>query len=580
MAEKRVALRFGAVYLSAILAFIYCGSLSSPPCGLCNRVGRSMPVVFFSDLESGPAKGWESSTRKGAAVTIWGKNFGSTREKSYVTINGAQLLNDSDYAEWGVTGTANGIPRGLERITFWLNSNCSSGAGTIAVTVDNITSNTLPFIVRRGNIYFIDVNTGSDTANGRKSTKQGRNERPWRSPRMALHSNNKIISAGDIVYIRSGIYSKKTITMDAEDAFMRCKDPGDKGAASNPVAIMGYPGEWPLFDMTDVGRGILSAEQGYFGGTGADYITLGKFKVTNGGSAFSAWGIGCRFIGNWLYNCNRGIWSGLIMVDTSENTFIYGNYFDHCGYDPYMHNIYIKTHRNSAIGSMIECKYTYVGWNEFHNSQCGLNPGQQARGGTIEIQTESDAAALGRHTRYTYIHDNYFHGGNCQSIYGGSKATIIYNNIFNNISCSNGGFRFDTLDNGSAIYNNTFYYVAPPGVAMFGLVGSVNASWKNNIYYARPGQTYFKVEHPAVLNSDHDLFYGNGNPTCSNCNITHSIVGDPKFVSAGTNFYLHASSPAIDAGTSDVRFIVTRDFDYNSRPQGSGYDIGAFEYSQ
>jgi hypothetical protein len=49
------------------------------------------PVLFFSDLTWGPKTGWEGSQTKGAAVTIWGKNFGSTRGSNYVTVNGAQI---------------------------------------------------------------------------------------------------------------------------------------------------------------------------------------------------------------------------------------------------------------------------------------------------------------------------------------------------------------------------------------------------------------------------------------------------------------------------------------------------------
>lgn len=47
------------------------------------------PVLFFSDLDWGPNSGWEGSATKGAAITVWGKNFGATRGASYVTVNGA-----------------------------------------------------------------------------------------------------------------------------------------------------------------------------------------------------------------------------------------------------------------------------------------------------------------------------------------------------------------------------------------------------------------------------------------------------------------------------------------------------------
>jgi hypothetical protein len=55
------------------------------------------------------------------------------------------------------------------------------------------------------------------------------------------------------------------------------------------------------------------------------------------------------------------------------------------------------------------------------------------------------------------------------------------------------------------------------------------------------------------------------------------VEGDPEFVnSSGTDFHLQGSSPAIDKGSS-VNAPVN-DFDGNIRPQGVGYDIGAYEY--
>jgi hypothetical protein len=49
------------------------------------------------------------------------------------------------------------------------------------------------------------------------------------------------------------------------------------------------------------------------------------------------------------------------------------------------------------------------------------------------------------------------------------------------------------------------------------------------------------------------------------------------FVDTGTqNFHLKTGAPVIDQGTS--LFAPTLDIEGNSRPRGSGYDIGAYEY--
>jgi hypothetical protein len=581
-----VALGFGAVYLSAILAFIYYGSLSSPPCGLCNRVGRSIPVVFFSDLESGPAKGWEGSTSKGAAVTIWGKNFGSTREKNYITINGAELLNDSDYAEWGASGTAIGIPRGLERITFWLNSSCRDGTGTLSVTVGGATSNTLPFTVRSGNIYFISTN-GKDNYNGRYATPGGWSNGPWKTLKMVLTHNNGVIAPGDTIYIRGGTYSQE----DRDGALMRARC--DYGTLGKPIAIVGYPGEIPLMDMTNIWgtkRGVFSMETGTYNGTygawnlghGADYFVFSKIKATHGAAAFGIWGVGNRIIGSYFKDNNDETWSGVIMVDTSQDIHIYGNYFEHNGYDPYKHDIYIKTHDSSAIGTMTTAKNVYVGWNEFNRWTADLNPiTKPSRGGCIEIQTESTAYKKGKLTNNVYIHDNYFHDGDSQALYAFSTRTLVsYNNIFSNITCTAGGILLGDIDNTSAFYNNTFYLIAPPNRPMIQILNGPpysSVQSKNNIYYAYPGQRFLNVESGNTFNSSHDLYFNSSVPSGYGIFIKNPVVNDPNFLSAGADFHLNLHSPAKDSGTADLGSVVTRDYDGIPRPQGSFFDIGAYE---
>jgi len=63
----------------------------------------------------------------------------------------------------------------------------------------------------------------------------------------------------------------------------------------------------------------------------------------------------------------------------------------------------------------------------------------------------------------------------------------------------------------------------------------------------------------------------------------HSMIADPEdqiFVNHSTgNFHLLQNAQAVDGGTSLVLPIVFEDLDNISRPQGSGFDIGCYEYT-
>ena len=63
----------------------------------------------------------------------------------------------------------------------------------------------------------------------------------------------------------------------------------------------------------------------------------------------------------------------------------------------------------------------------------------------------------------------------------------------------------------------------------------------------------------------------------------NNLIGiNPKFVNyirtGGGNYHLTSTSPAINAGIASN--APSTDYDGVSRPQGSAYDIGAYEYRQ
>ncbi|OGM12063.1 hypothetical protein A2Z22_03135 [Candidatus Woesebacteria bacterium RBG_16_34_12] len=120
-------------------------------------------------------------------------------------------------------------------------------------------------------------------------------------------------------------------------------------------------------------------------------------------------------------------------------------------------------------------------------------------------------------------------------------------------------------------------------------VGLDNAPYsivKNNIFYDQPYHTIFGVGDITDQDIDYNLAYNSDDsqPDCFRIDYVcqqlhaHDLWNvNPKFVNpAASDFHLQLSSPAINVGATLAEVI--NDYDGNSRPQGIGFDIGAYEY--
>ncbi len=524
------------------------------------------PVLFFSDLDWGPKTGWENSNTKGAAVTVWGKNFGSTRASSYVTINGAQLTTDASYAEWDAIGPA----RGLERITFWIPSTATDGAGAITVTVNGVTSNTLPFTVAAGTIYYV-APTGSNSNSGRTTTQ------PFRDLLKFNPAQNPSGDSQYIMYVRAGTYS----TLDADEAFIALRGP--YGSTTKRKALVGYPAENPVIDTTNASRGIawIACYTPY---GEVSYMTFAKMTGRHGATPFTTCGGSYnRFVGMTLQDYLDSAWAGVIQVTDSKHTSIYGNLFDHNGFDSYKHNIYVKTEYTGLPMNDYSTQYTDIGWNEFSNAVAN-----DTHGGVIFISKSGDPQVVSAPTDYIYIHDSYFHDGQLDFIYEGDSVDIgsniyIYNNIFKSGTSSNGGLTFYNGTNNVYLFNNVFFQMGAADQPLAWATGGAQLHFKNNIWVTQSNQQIFNLEtfQGATADFDHDLFYNpsgaSSAPSGGGITVSGAVLGDPMFVNpAASDFHLQTGSRAIDAG-ANTGPRVNQDYDGKPRPQGSAYDIGAFE---
>ncbi|HXU13637.1 MAG TPA: IPT/TIG domain-containing protein [Terriglobales bacterium] len=541
------------------------------------------PVLLFSDLTFGPNTGWNGSSTQGAAVTVWGKNFGATRGSSYITINGAQLSTSSSYAEWDAIGPA----RGLERITFWIPSTAATGNGNITVTVNGVTSNALPFQVAPATILFVDVTNGNNNNDGRTTATAWKDLWKW-TPCLSndpYHYPSHCNTLGDsqyIMYVRGGTYTTKDPYAGAYNPFIGVSNPF--GSPTAQKAIVGYPGENPIIDtgggqQSDIIIQLQWAPYGY----GASYITVAKLTGQNGAEFYSVWGDYNRIVGNSLLNYRDQDWSGVIFVGNSHHTSIYGNLFNNCGYDSYKHNIYIKTQPIAAGNSYDQSVlYTEVGYNEFANAYAS-----DTHGGVIFLSRDSGQSSQYIHD-YTYIYGNLFHGGNDDYLYSGDSVTLgghiyLYNNIFLPQTSNEGGLTVYYGTTQEYFFNNLFYQTNSNNLVNVNYTAT--PTFNNNIWWPTSGTG---LDMGGVTSGratlDHELWYTGAPSNSPPVYITNTTVGNPLFVSpSGNDFHIQSTSPARGAGInlySTLSALPGGKYDYEGKtyPSSGAWDIGPLQY--
>ena len=134
--------------------------------------------------------------------------------------------------------------------------------------------------------------------------------------------------------------------------------------------------------------------------------------------------------------------------------------------------------------------------------------------------------------------------------------------------------------------NNTIYH-SFEAISLFVSGGGtihVLSEFKNNAIYMTAGTAFANPNSWAPTSAaqvDYNSIYLTGGAaaysgTHASWNA-NTVSTDPLFVSVGTDYHLQSGSPLIDAGTTIAS--VTTDKDGVARPQGSAYDIGAYEVS-
>lgn len=260
-----------------------------------------------------------------------------------------------------------------------------------------------------------------------------------------------------------------------------------------------------------------------------------------------------------------------------------GDYVDIVGFD---------VSGSGRLGILNLGSHDLIAANHVHDLKVsgGCNGGG---GGGIDNgdYTKSDDDVIGN-----WVHDVGVPGAcnKVQGIYTSNLRGRIMNNVVYRVSGF--GIHLWHAATGVKIINNTVFANgnasvgggivigdgdAPGGVVLDNTVVANNLVVHNPaasiVEYCYPGQNCIGPSNKIVNN----LVFGNGQPISLLVGTaTGTVTADPKLVNyqadGSGDYHLTAGSPAIDAGSA--LDAPSTDYDGKPRPNGAGYDIGAYEY--
>lgn len=394
-----------------------------------------------------------------------------------------------------------------------------------------------------GNIYYVAPD-GDDSNPGTES-------QPWRTIQKAA----AIMVGGDTVYVRGGTYNEQ-IT------------PQNSGSSGNYITYQTYPGETVIID------GQNTKSHG-FAINGRSYLIIDGFEMTNQvlrgvyisssshliirNNVVKDWGV----FGIEGRDCSHiEIANNEVFSPGGDQSGIWFENSQHCD----IHHNRAHDCPMNGIGMSHESDYNKI----HHNLVCdnGFKYPQLWAGIALEVNSN-----------YNYIYDNLVYNNKHAGLLTNSQYNYWYHNTVYSNPDSNGhgggiylcNWEDSTMDK-NVFRDNIIIATGSNEYTVFVQqeIGKDN-SFDYNIHWHVSQETRINWNLWVMSFSQWQNDYGQ---EPNGFNADPLIAGgdplDPSF------YKLQPNSPAIDAG-ADVGVI--EDFDGNPRPQGAGYDIGAYEYT-
>jgi parallel beta-helix repeat protein len=398
-----------------------------------------------------------------------------------------------------------------------------------------------------GKIYYVSP-SGNDNNPGTLSN-------PWKTPSKA----GSTAQAGDTVIFRGGVYTGRL-------------EPKNSGNSTDGwITFKAYPGEEPvIIDDAYYSRGVNIDGVNFIEVDGLTAVASGAngpaIRISNahhvrilncvtrdsplGGIATTE---GLDYItieGNRVYgNSNTSQYNGSAIDIWMTGGPIYDNA---PGYHIIISNNLVYNNRvlidNPSDGN-------------------GIILDNNDLGGTPDLQSPK-----------TLIANNviFHNGGRCIHLLNSSNADILNNTCYHNVETQ----RISEGCGGEISLQRTYSYSS-----------AINIKVYNNVVYGKGGTCNNGREQAYVFQvfcsqygcpqftSGYNIWFNGAVEQLG----PHDIVADPMFMNpsldpAAANFSLLPSSPAIDSGTDQFAQAVPRDYFGISRPQGQGFDRGAYEY--
>jgi hypothetical protein len=439
--------------------------------------------------------------------------------------------------------------------------------------------------------------TGSDT-------NPGTIDKPWRTIQHAAD----VIEPGLVTYVRGGVY-KESVSIS------------HSGLSGNPIAFMAYPGEIAILD------GSGSKWAGFIFNRGVAYASIDSFQLRN----YRETGVDVRGSNSHL-TLSRIDASGAV----SGVRMTWGNSGEPPEFGP-VHHITIRDTRihdnsmggidctpgpcNNIVFQRLTIERNGVGTESFGADGIAVERGypiliedvvvRNNGGDGIDLNSRDRGPTPGVLVRRCVVAGNHLNGVKLWAS-GRLENCLIYDMGLTPLTLG----KFPNID--LSVVNNIVAYnmvygrsYSARGWAMD--VGYGDESWppptnvrlalRNNIFafnaYKDPdGQTGLYIGPGILLTESNNLYFSREDGEIYMASTDHwysradiadkiwtaqtgqgagDLTTDPLFINmVGADFHLQPSSGAIDRGTSAG--APSDDLERQLRPEGKGYDIGAYEF--